>query len=123
MMFKVWHAKPERASFGMTALTFPDDYRHVADVEAPNMGEVFRLTNHIDESWTENEGVSVPGRVDPRTVRSTSVGDVIQDRNRYYAVAPTGHVLLATLNEWFQTPVPKLYNAEPLPFPTDEVSS
>ena len=48
-------------------------YTHVADVLAP-LGQVFRLTNHIDRSWTDNpEVVWHPDA----PVRSTSVGDVI----------------------------------------------
>ena len=48
-------------------------YTHVADVLAP-LAQVFRLTNHIDRSWTENPEV-VWHTAAP--VRSTSVGDVI----------------------------------------------
>lgn len=47
----------------------------VAIVEAENIDEVYRLTNHIDRAWQENPEV-VWGR---KLARSTSVGDVILD--------------------------------------------
>lgn len=112
MTFRVFHAKDGKGRFGFEATTFPDDFRLVAEVKASKIGEVFQLTNHIDQHWSENAGVSIPGNVDPRTVRSTSVGDVIQDRNRFFAIAPTGFVQLATLDEWFQSPVPALYGRQ-----------
>jgi hypothetical protein len=49
--------------------------RRVAFVETSDPQEAYRLTNNIDQSWTENPGVdtAIPN---PR-IRSTSVGDVI----------------------------------------------
>ena len=63
-------------------------YTHVADVVAP-LGQVFALTNHIDQSWTENPEVVWHT---PVPVRSTSVGDVIvsQQRARAWMVLPFG---------------------------------
>ncbi len=51
------------------------DYVKVAEVEAENLDEVFRLTNTIDHDWQENEHVT-PARPD-QAERSTSTGDVI----------------------------------------------
>jgi hypothetical protein len=51
------------------------DYKTVATVECDSLGEVFQLTNHIDHSWTENEGVFAL----MERVRSTSVGDVVME--------------------------------------------
>ena len=58
------------------ALKFPEDYEVVAAVEADDIDDVFRKTNHIEEDWTTNEGV-IPTK--PNGCRSTSVGDVIVD--------------------------------------------
>jgi hypothetical protein len=118
MTFRVFHAKSDpdtgriKGGFGFEAVTFPDDYTHVCDVDAPVMGAVFQLTNHIDHPWTENTEVSFPARVDRTRLRSTSVGDVIQDGNDFYAVAPSGFVKLAALDENFQSRVPVLYGAQ-----------
>ncbi len=57
---------------------WPDEYDHVANVDVPD-GEhhrVFKLTNHIDRSWQENDGVTPVGEA-ISGARSTSVGDVI----------------------------------------------
>ncbi len=63
-------------------------YTHVADVLAP-LGQVFRLTNHIDHPWTENP--EVIWHTDA-PVRSTSVGDVIvsQESCQAWLVMPFG---------------------------------
>jgi hypothetical protein len=50
----------------------------VADVAAP-FQQVFALTNHIDYPWTENP--EVIWHAADRSLRSTSVGDVIVDCN------------------------------------------
>ena len=54
---------------------FPEEYRAVAAVEADNLEKVFEKTNHIDQDWTENEGVIPMGS----RHRSTSVGDIVVD--------------------------------------------
>lgn len=117
-VFRVFHAKAVvdennmvsiKGRFGFDATTFPDDFRHVADVVAPALGAVFGLTNHINHAWPENEGVLVASGLNPLTLRSTSVGDIIQDGHTFYAVAPTGFVTLPPFNEWFAIPVPALY--------------
>lgn len=79
MTFEVWH--DDHPTFMAThdrAMRWPTDFTHVATVEAPALGAVFQLTNHIDAAWTENTGVTAHvGRP-----RSTSVGDVVVDENR-----------------------------------------
>jgi hypothetical protein len=61
-------------------------FRKVAHVQTENLEDVFRLTNHIEGSWTENEGVGVWAE----NVRSTSVGDVLINDNGVFVVAPCG---------------------------------
>jgi len=69
---------------------FPEEFTHVADVELPDLNDAqdvaYRLTNHIDTDWTENEEVIVF----TDNPRSTSVGDVMQIGNRYWEVAMVG---------------------------------
>lgn len=80
MKFTVYHTK----SWALNSLLHlgiggfrphKHDYKMVATVECGSLGEVFRLTNHINHSWTENEGVFAVSE----KVRSTSVGDVVID--------------------------------------------
>ena len=54
---------------------FPQDYKHVANVEAEGVDKVFELTNHITSNWEDNRGVMVIQRGN----RSTSVGDIVVD--------------------------------------------
>jgi len=67
-------------------------YRKVATITGYRLDEVFRLTQNLDESWTE---ANVPG-VEPHgetPARSTSVGDLIRDDDgKYHAVATFGLV-------------------------------
>ena len=117
-IFRVFHAKEVldahgnvikiAGRFGFEPTTFPDDFRHVADVAAREMGMVFELTNHIDHNWTENDGVTLARGIDPRRTRSTSVGDIVQSGNDWFVVAGVGFVQLATLDENFQIHVPAL---------------
>jgi hypothetical protein len=57
---KVFHAiKP---NFGLDVLAqpvWPEGYELVAEVASEDLGDIFRLTNHIDCAWYENEGVTV----------------------------------------------------------------
>lgn len=49
------------------------EYALVAIVASDDINDGFRLTNHIEEDWRNNEGViALPGEH-----RSTSVGDII----------------------------------------------
>ncbi len=51
------------------------DYVKVAEVQAENLNEVFRLTNTIEQDWQQNPQVTPAQPGTPQ--RSTSVGDVI----------------------------------------------
>ena len=89
MKVKVFHAN--HPTFGMgDAPKFPEEFTHVADVELPNLDDAqdvaYRLTNHIDTDWRENEEVTVL----TETARSTSVGDVIQVGDRFLRVGMMG---------------------------------
>ena len=64
-----------------------DHYRKVAEVEAPSLDEVFRLTNHITGNWQDN--ADVKALVDG-PVRSTSVGDVLVQGEDAWLVEPFG---------------------------------
>lgn len=50
-------------------------YDKIAFVTAKNLGDVFKLTNHIDHDWTENDQVRLCP--DVTRARSTSVGDLV----------------------------------------------
>ena len=62
-------------------------YDWVANVRTHNLGDVFRVTNHIDEAWWEN-----PEIIDHKESRSTSVGDVVHDveADVYHLCMPCG---------------------------------
>ena len=65
-------------------------YRHVANVQCDELGQVFELTNHVDQNWTLNMHVDSIG-TEPK--RSTSVGDVVVDNaGLIYICAPTGWI-------------------------------
>lgn len=83
-------------------------YVEVAAVEAPALGAVFQLTNHLDAPWTDNPEVTLP-RADAAKLaearatnpdvnssvvlqrRSTMVGDVVVDTDGYaYGVKGAG---------------------------------
>ena len=51
------------------------NYRHVADMQADELEQVFALTNHQEESWTSHPEIT--WHATDTLVRSTSVGDVI----------------------------------------------
>ena len=58
--------------------SFPQDFTLVAEVDTEELGEVFKLTNHIDHAWMDNEKVTP---LAGREVRSTSVSDVFVTEN------------------------------------------
>ena len=81
MKFEVYHAVEPTFGFG-PKLVFPTDYEKVALIEAEDIGDTFRITNHIEHDWTTNpEVIKVYGRC-----RSTSVGDVMvnEDGTKFY---------------------------------------
>ena len=51
------------------------EFDKVAEVVCEELGDVFRITNHIDHAWQENEEVTFS----VKRARSTSVGDVVID--------------------------------------------
>jgi hypothetical protein len=87
-MIQVFHAiKP---TFGLKLVNlpepkFPADFELVAEVDTDSIGEAFRLTNHIDHSWYENEGVKTI-----KKARSTSVGDIVVTSTGAYQCMPLG---------------------------------
>jgi len=96
MKYTVYHAT--EPTFGYNKKQkFPTDYKKVAIVESENIDDVFRITNHIDRDWTENEEVEwfLEGGQ-----RSTSVGDVAENEAgvRFYC-APIGWELLEEVEE------------------------
>jgi hypothetical protein len=88
----VYHAiKP---SFGISAIPFNKaNYTLVALVDVPpdysEHNWAYQVTNHIDQPWWENEGVTLI--VEPKQ-RSTSVGDVV--------VRSDGKILLCVTCGW-----------------------
>ena len=71
-------------------------YVHVADVEVDlrslnslMLGRAFQLTNHIDQEWWLNEGVTLV-----KESRSTSVGDIFIIGNETFIVEPVGYLYL-----------------------------
>jgi hypothetical protein len=67
-------------------------YQEVAHVEADNIENVFRLTNHVDEDWTEGPAIT---RV-KSPCRSTSVGDIVMDDSfNLYKCASFGFDMLS----------------------------
>ena len=86
--YAVFHVKDAKLTFGFGPHPkFPDDYDLIAVVGSETLGDVFRITNHIDHPWTENEEVVFADE----KVRSTSVGDVVLDDNKgYWRCEPIG---------------------------------
>jgi hypothetical protein len=71
------------------AKNFPEGYTKVAVVEADNLGDTFRITNNIEESWTHNPEVR---ELLVQRPRSTSVGDVVvsNDEDKVFLCACMG---------------------------------
>jgi hypothetical protein len=97
-MLKVWHVTDtfmDRTSsgFGHGAMPqFPQDYDHVANVLTKTVEEAYRLTNHIDNPWWDNERV-VKTVKDSR--RSTSVGDVVETETEAFRCEMVGWTKIA----------------------------
>jgi hypothetical protein len=62
------------------------DNELVAVVNTNDLEEAYRLTNHIDESWYYNRGVTCHNF----KARSTSVGDFMEKDGTWYVVAMCG---------------------------------
>ena len=71
----IYHATNPTFGFGNYP-SFPSEYEKVAAVSSENLGDTFRISNHIDASWTKNPEVI---ELFTKTPRSTSVGDVVED--------------------------------------------
>jgi len=86
----VWQVKESefpRTISSTEGLKFPLDYECVAMIESTSLEEIFRLTNHINHPWWENDEVEVR-----KKGRSTSVGDVVvmPDNKTLYLCLPMG---------------------------------
>ena len=103
-LFQVFHHDVEKDrlnSFSEDVFAkWPLHYRRVAVVEAPELGAVFELTNHIHDNWTKGPAVAT---LDEPRARSTSVGDVVIDADdKVYGVAGIGFTPLGTLKRcWY----------------------
>lgn len=75
--YTVWHKQSTHFMNlnDIELAAFPTGFEQVATVDADHLDMVYRLTNHIESAWWENEGI-----LDHKAgSRSTSVGDVIVD--------------------------------------------
>lgn len=72
MKLKVYHAREPNFRDDEPQEFCDANFELVAEVECPELGDVFYLTNHVDHAWWENEGVTCV-----KQSRSTSVGDVV----------------------------------------------
>lgn len=64
-----------------------NQYTYVGAVSTNDLESAYERTNHIERSWTLNEGVQV---VEGLSVRSSSVGDVFEREGKFYVVAGCG---------------------------------
>ena len=73
--------KNERTPLGRITVTA------VAHVETDSLEEAYRLINNIEVGWEQNEGVKAIGRA--KNHRSTSVGDILMDKDgAFHVVEP-----------------------------------
>jgi hypothetical protein len=73
-MFKVYHRNNPTFWDNEEKMVNIKDFTFVAEVDTDSYGDVFRLTNHIDTEWWNNEEVTLI-----KESRSTSVGDLVVD--------------------------------------------
>ncbi len=69
-------------------------YEFVCIAKTDDLDRAYMLTNHIDHAWTENQDVSVPYGVEPR---SSSVGDIFVTSTEIHIVARMGFEKLQDL--------------------------
>lgn len=79
--------KSEKQSKAVIELFNEGYYQLVAKVNTDSLEHAWKQTNHIDESWIENQDVqAMVGEA-----RSSKVGDVMKDSaGKYYVVASIG---------------------------------
>lgn len=87
---KVWHAI--NPTFGMTEQSFPNDYELVAEIDCETADEAFKLTNHIDRPWWENDLKVI------KESRSSSVGDIVEIEGKILLCLDLGWKELKKLN-------------------------
>lgn len=76
----------------------PANYQLVGEVETDDKERAYMLTNHIDTEWWNNDGVK---KVIAKEVRSTSMGDLLEDENgQLWVVASIGFEKI----EWHHGP-------------------
>lgn len=92
MYFTVFHHQPLCHLMGsgeMRAedLGWPENYERTATVNAHNLDQVYAKTQHLHRPWWENPGVKAFGIA----ARSTSIGDIVQDKDgQLWVVADFG---------------------------------
>jgi hypothetical protein len=74
-------------------------FEMVGIVTSEDLDDAYRLTNHIERNWTENDEVATPVDVEPR---STSVGDIFVLDDGVHLVSPSGFTKIKKLNAWEQ---------------------
>jgi hypothetical protein len=74
--------------------TYPKGYIKVAEVDTDDMEQAFAMTQHVERSWAARDGIKL--LVPARTVRSTSMGDVLVKDGRPYYVRPIGFEPITT---------------------------
>lgn len=63
-----------------------DSFQLVAVVNSNDLDQAFELTNHIDKSWLENDGLMPM----VKEARSTSIRDIMEIDGEFYMLLPRG---------------------------------
>lgn len=74
-----------------------DNYDRVAKVRCETLDDAYRLTNHIDRPWWENDLVV---KTVEREVRSTSIGDIIVAGHHEAYIVASVRFEPVTLIQW-----------------------
>jgi hypothetical protein len=83
MIYSVWYRKKFSSTFDVPSSLNKDDYKHITDLDATNLEDVFRKMNAV-------AGTELPLQL---KVRSLSVGDVVIEKgglNAIWYCAPCG---------------------------------
>lgn len=107
-MIMIFHANQnlfrDSSCFGLGSLFTEADalkafdanqYDFVGLAKTVDLDTAFQLSNHINHNWADNENVSVPYGVKPR---SSSVGDIFVTNRQIFIVARAGFELLRDLD-------------------------